>query len=131
MLDQARKFKPLVVLVDREQYTALSIHFDALSAHMHHVYDWLTLLHQIAGLTLDEKVSITTGVGWMNGRCVVRNTSSSRNIICSFMQLKCILYYFYNRVTYRRYCPLKVVVGLDYVSKCIFLNFLVLSSYLR
>ena len=102
---------------------------------MRHAYHWLTIFHQIAGLTLDEKVNITTGVGWMNGRCVVRSASSSRNDTYSlflFLQLKFILYHFCNRVTFRRYHPLKVVVGPDYVCRCIFLTFhLVLSLYLR
>jgi hypothetical protein len=29
-----------------------------------------TTLSQIKNFTLEEKVSVTTGVGWMNGRCV-------------------------------------------------------------
>jgi hypothetical protein len=52
---------------------------------MCHAY-WLTIFHQIAGLTLDEKVSITTGVGWMNGRCIVRSISPPLGM--SFAQLK-------------------------------------------
>jgi hypothetical protein len=34
MLDESRKFKLLVVLIDRERHMALSIHFDALSARL-------------------------------------------------------------------------------------------------
>ena len=34
MLDEARKYRSLVVLIDREQHMALSIHFDALSARL-------------------------------------------------------------------------------------------------
>jgi hypothetical protein len=94
---------------------------------MYHAYHWLTIFHQIAGLTLDEKVSITTGVGWMNGRCIVRSTSPSLGMSFAhyflFLLLKCIFNNFCNRVTYRRYCPPKVVVGPDYVSGYIFLTF--------
>ena len=92
-------------------------------------YHWLTIFNQIAGLTLDEKVNITTGVGWMNGRCIVRSASSHYFL---FLQLKCFLYHFCNRATFHRYIPLKVVVGPDYVSRRIFLTFhLDLFSYLR
>ena len=35
MLDEGRKFKSLVVLIDRE-HMALSIHFDALSERLAH-----------------------------------------------------------------------------------------------
>jgi hypothetical protein len=34
MLDESRKFKSLVVLIDPEQHMALSIHIDALSARL-------------------------------------------------------------------------------------------------
>ena len=32
----------------------------------------LTYNAQIAGYTLEQKINISTGVGWENGRCVVR-----------------------------------------------------------
>jgi beta-glucosidase len=35
---------------------------------MKHVTDLIYV--QLANFTLEEKVNVTTGVGWMNGRCV-------------------------------------------------------------
>jgi len=36
----------------------------------HNDIKYLPALSQIKHFTLEEKVSVTTGVGWMNGRCV-------------------------------------------------------------
>ena len=55
---------------------------------------WLTIFHQIAGLTLDEKVNITTGVGWMNGPCEVHSPSSSINDIFSLLFILASSMYF-------------------------------------
>jgi hypothetical protein len=40
MLDKARKFKSLIVLIDDEQHIALSMHFDALSARFARRYSY-------------------------------------------------------------------------------------------
>ena len=60
--------KDLTAFINKTQLILLTV-------YMRHAYHWLTMFHQIAGLTMDEKVSITTGVGWMNGRCIVSITS--------------------------------------------------------
>ena len=36
MLDEARKFASLIVLINREQHIALSMHFDAISTCLAH-----------------------------------------------------------------------------------------------